>query len=134
MNDFIGTGWGFPPTFRKESGGVDMLSGKDDIQSSIELLLSTRPGERVMQPDYGAGMERLIFEPFNTTLRTYMEKVIERAILLHEPRVILNEVALDALPEEGLIRIKIDYTISGTNTRNNFVFPFYKQEGTELPI
>lgn len=133
MFDFIGRGWSFPPTFRKESGGVDMTEGKDDIQSSIEILLSTLPGERVMRPDYGAGMERLLFEPFNTTLRTRMENVIERAILLHEARVILDKVELEAVPEEGFIRIKIEYTVAGTNTRNNFVFPFYIEEGTEIP-
>lgn len=133
MFDFIGRGWSFPPTFRKESGGVDMTEGKDDIQRSIEILLSTLPGERVMRPDYGAGMERLLFEPFNTTLRTRMENVIERAILLHEARVILDKVDLDAVPEEGFIRIKIEYTVAGTNTRNNFVFPFYIEEGTEIP-
>lgn len=133
MFDFIGRGWSFPPTFRKESGGVDMTEGKDDIQRSIEILLSTLPGERVMRPDYGAGMERLLFEPFNTTLRTRMENVIERAILLHEARVILNKVELEAVPEEGFIRIKIEYTVAGTNTRNNFVFPFYIEEGTEIP-
>lgn len=133
MFDFIGRGWSFPPTFRKESGGVDMTEGKNDIQRSIEILLSTLPGERVMRPDYGAGMERLLFEPFNTTLRTRMENVIERAILLHEARVILNKVELEAVPEEGFIRIKIEYTVAGTNTRNNFVFPFYIEEGTEIP-
>jgi hypothetical protein len=133
MFDFIGRGWSFPPTFRKETGGVDMLEGKDDIQSSIEILLSTLPGERVMLPSYGAGMERLLFEPFNLSLRTYMEKLVERAILQHEPRVILDGVELEALAEEGLIRIKIAYTVAGTNTRNNFVYPFYLNEGSELP-
>ncbi|MDP5171109.1 MAG: GPW/gp25 family protein [Bacteroidia bacterium] len=133
MLDFIGKGWSFPPTFRKETGGVDMLQSKDDIQSSIEILLSTLPGERVMRPDFGAGMERLLFEPFNLTLRTYMEKLIERAILLHEPRVILDDVSLDAIPEEGFIRIQIAYTVASTNTRSNFVFPFYLNEGSEIP-
>ncbi len=132
MNDFIGRGWSFPPTFRKETNSVDMLEGKDDIQSSIEILLSTLPGERVMRPDYGAGMERLLFEPFNLTLKTYMENLIQRAILLHEPRVILDLVDLEANPLEGLIRIHITYTVANTNTRNNFVFPFYLSEGSEI--
>ncbi len=130
--DFLGTGWSFPPTFRKENGGVDLVSGVDDIQQSMEILLTTLPGERVMQPEFGAGMERLIFEPFNTTLKTYMEKLIERAIQTHEPRVILNAVTLEAAAEEGLIWINIDYTIASTNTRNNYVFPYYKDEGSEI--
>ncbi len=130
--DFIGRGWSFPPTFRKETGGVDMLTGKDDIQSSIEILFSTGIGERVMQPGYGADMERLLFEPMNTTLLTFMANRIEQAILFFEPRVILNRVRLLPVPEEGLVQILIDYTVAGTNTRDNFVYPFYLGEGTEI--
>lgn len=130
--DFIGRGWGFPPTFRKGSCEIDMLTGKDDIQSSIEILLSTGLGERVMRPDYGLNLERLLFEPLDTTLETFIKDVVERSILYHEPRVILNLVELEPVPTEGLIRILIDYTIAGTNTRFNFVFPFYLGEGTEV--
>lgn len=130
--DFIGRGWGFPPTFRKETGGVDMLTGKNDIQSSIEILFSTGIGERVMQPGYGADMERLLFEPMNTTLLTFMANRIEQAILFFEPRVILNRVRLLPVPEEGLVQILVDYTVAGTNTRDNFVYPFYLGEGTEI--
>lgn len=130
--DFIGKGWGFPPTFHKGSFTVGMLSGKADIQSSIEILLSTRLGERVMQPDYGASLERMLFEPLDITLRTSMENIIKKAILYFEPRVLLDNVSLEAIPEEGLVRIHIAYTVAGTNTRENFVFPFYKKEGTNL--
>ncbi|MDX2285987.1 MAG: GPW/gp25 family protein [Bacteroidia bacterium] len=132
MFDFIGRGWSFPPTFRKETGGLDMLEGADDIRSSIEILLSTLPGERVMRPDYGAGMERLLFEPLNITLQNYLERLIAQAIALHEPRVILDLVELEVAAEEGLVLIKIEYTVAGTNTRSNFVYPFYLNEGTEI--
>ncbi|MEZ4827090.1 MAG: GPW/gp25 family protein [Bacteroidia bacterium] len=130
--DFIGRGWGFPPTFDKASGGVNMLTGKDDIQSSIEIILTTGIGERVMRPDFGAGMEKLLFEPLDTTLQTYMQDVIQTAILYFEPRVILDSVRLEPVPEEGLVRIFIDYTIAGTNTRTNFVFPYYLEEGSQI--
>ncbi len=131
-SEFIGRGWGFPPTFRKETCGVDMLTGKDDIQNSIEILFSTGIGERIMQPDYGADMERLLFEPMNITLLTFMADRIEQAILFFEPRINLNNVRLSPVQEEGLIQIFIDYTIKGTNSRDNFVYPFYIIEGTEI--
>lgn len=130
--DFIGRGWGFPPTFNRGLCGVEMLTGKDDVQSSIEILLSTGVGERVMLPDYGADMQRLLFEPLNTTLVNFMQETLRRAILFHEPRVILNQVLIEPVSLEGLVNIKIDYTMRGTNTRHNFVFPFYIEEGTEI--
>ncbi len=129
---FLGTGWSFPPTFRRSARSVDMLDDEADIKSSLEVLLSTRVGERVMQPKYGCNMDRLVFEPLNTALQAYMKDLIMTAILYFEPRIILNDVTLLPNQEEGRIDITIDYTVATTNTRNNFVYPFYKNEGTEL--
>ena len=129
---FIGRGWAFPPTFRKDTCSVDMLTGKDDVQNSIEILLSTGIGERVMRPDYGLSVESFIFETASASLVTLLRDTVEKAIVNHEPRVILNDVDVEAVVEEGLLRILIDYTIAGTNTRNNVVFPFYLEEGSAI--
>lgn len=130
---FIGRGWAFPPTFRKETCSVDMLEGKDDIQNSIEILLSTALGERIMRPDFGLNLERILFSPLDATLQAIVLDLVEKAILIHEPRVLLNNVSIEGVPEEGLLRVLIDYTVAGTNRRGNFVFPFYREEGSEIP-
>ncbi len=129
---FLGTGWGFPPTFHRSARAVEMVSDEKDIESSLAILLSTDVGERVMQPRYGCNLHRLLFEPLDTSLQAYMKDLIKTAILYFEPRIILNDVMLEPDPEEGRILITVDYTVATTNTRNNFVFPFYKQEGTEI--
>ena len=129
---FLGTGWSFPPTFRRSTRSVEMLSDEYDIQSSLEILLSTRVGERVMQPKYGCNMEKLLFEPLDTTLQAYMKDLIRTAILYFEPRIILENVTLEPVVNEGRININIEFTIATTNTRNNFVYPFYLNEGTEI--
>jgi len=125
--DFLGTGWSFPPTFRKSTQTVDLVKGVADILSSLEILLSTVAGERVMRPEYGANLNELQFESLNTTFITYITEKVKDAILLNEPRVNVQTVAIDELnPEEGLLQLKVDYTIISTNSRQNFVFPFYK--------
>ncbi|MCP4075090.1 MAG: GPW/gp25 family protein [Gammaproteobacteria bacterium] len=129
---FLGSGWGFPPTFNKTTRSVDMLTGEDDIPSSLEILLSTQVGERVMQPKYGCNLDRLIFEPVDTTLQAYIKDLIKTAILYFEPRIILNDVVLIPRPMEGRIDIEIFYTVATTNTRNNYVYPFYIEEGSEV--
>lgn len=130
---FLGTGWGFPPEFRNISKQVEMLSDVDDIQSSLEILLSTRQGERVMRPDYGCNLNELVFEPLTTTFKTYIQDLIHTAILYYEPRIEVNKIDLDDTAElEGKIIITIDYTVRSTNTRFNFVYPFYKNEGTDI--
>ena len=131
MSSFFGTGWGFPPDFDQTLGGVDMANDMADIQQSLQILLSTRPGERIMQPTYGCNLEELLFEPLTTTLRTYMKQIIETAILYHEPRIKLNNVDLSESQElEGLVLIRIDYTVRSNNSRFNFVYPYYKNEKT----
>jgi hypothetical protein len=133
IKSFLGTGWGFPPAFSNKAAEVAMLSDVDDIQSSLEILLTTRPGERVMRPDYGCNLDELLFEPLTTTFKTYIKDLVSTAILYYEPRIEVNNIELDDTGElEGRIVISIDYTVSATNTRFNFVFPFYKKEGTDL--
>jgi hypothetical protein len=133
IKSFLGTGWGFPPAFSNKTSDVGLLSDVDDIQSSLEILLTTRPGERVMRPDYGCNLDELVFEPLTTTFKTYIKDLISTAILYYEPRIEVNSIDLDDTGElEGRILIVIDYTISATNTRFNFVYPFYKNEATDL--
>jgi len=130
---FLGTGWSFPPQFDSEGGSVEMLSDGEDIRSSLEILLSTRPGERVMLPSYGCNLDELLFEPLTTTMKTYMKDLIQTAILYHEPRIVVDKIELvDTGEMEGRILINIAYTIRSTNSRFNYVFPFYIQEGTEV--
>lgn len=126
---FLGTGWSFPPAFDNHLEQVNMLSDAADVQSSLEILLSTRPGERVMLPNYGCNLDELLFEPLTTTLKTYITDLISMAILYYEPRVTLNKVDLSQSDDlEGLVLIQLDYTVKATNSRYNYVYPFYKNE------
>jgi phage baseplate assembly protein W len=132
-DSFLGTGWSFPPTFDAGTGTVVMTSDEVDIQLSLQILLSTRQGERVMIPDYGCNLDKMVFEPMTTTFKTYISEMIRTAILYYEPRIDLNSVKIDDSREtEGVILIILDYTVRTTNSRFNFVYPYYKNEGTEL--
>ncbi len=131
--DFLGTGWGFPPTFDNTTNKVAMSSDEADIQLSLQILLSTRKGERVMLPDYGCNLNEMLFEPMNTTFKSYISEMIRTAILYYEARIDLNSLLIDDSQDaEGVIIINISYTVRTTNSRFNFVYPFYKREGTEL--
>lgn len=131
--DFLGIGWSFPPEFNKTEGDVTMTTDVEDINNSLIILLSTRPGERVMFPDYGCDLQEMLFKPLELTLITQMKGVIERAILYHEPRIDLLNIDIDMTDElEGQILIKIDYEVRNTNTRSNMVFPYYRSEATEI--
>lgn len=131
-NAFLGRGWGFPVTFAKGSNTVDMLEAEEDINSDLLVLLLTTLGERVMRPDYGCNLDALVFEALNTTFATFITEQIRTAILLHEPRIKLDDVEYDPEYLEGRITLTVHYTIISTNTRANLVFPYYLNEGTDI--
>lgn len=131
---FLGRGWGFPPEFNKNKATVEMLSDEEDINSSLEILFSTTIGERIMQPKYGTNLKNLLFAPIDTSLRAYIKDLIETAILYFEARIKLDDIILEAKQEEGILLITLEYTIQSTNSRYNFVYPFYINEGTNLNI
>ncbi|MEA1848063.1 MULTISPECIES: GPW/gp25 family protein [Chryseobacterium] len=131
--DFLGTGWSFPPEFNETEGKLAMTSDVEDINNSLMILLSTRPGERVMFPNYGCDLQEMLFKPLDLTLITQMKGIVERAILYHEPRINILSIEINAQDEiEGEILIEINYEVRNTNTRSNMVFPFYKEEATEI--
>ena len=138
--NFLGRGLGFPPTFKKSTdhssctgGDIVLVEGAQDIQESLHILLSTRPGERLLQPDYGCNLDQMLFEPLTISLLSLMQDVVKTAIFRHEPRIFVDVVRIEAADQlEGQVLIHVDYTIRSNNSRFNFVFPFYIQEGTDI--
>ena len=132
QENFLGTGWSFPPRFNKTAKSVVMVSHEDDIRESIHILLSTRLRERIMHADFGCDLNPLLFENITTTLLTKMKGIIKDSITRYEPRVQLDQVNFSEEATEGKIFIEIIYTIRTTNSRYNYVYPFYIKEGTYL--
>jgi uncharacterized protein len=130
---FLGRGWSFPPTFPR-GAAVEMVSGPHDIHQSLLILLSTRLGERVMVAEYGCDLWSLVFENVTTSLLTRIEDMVERAIILWEPRIRVDQVTTEVdYAEPACILIDVAYTIRATNARSNFVYPFYLREATIAP-
>lgn len=130
---FLGTGWAFPPEFNLAQKQAKMISDEEDIESSLHVLLTTKLGERIMLPDYGCNLEELLFENLDRTLVTYVVELIKTAILYHEPRIDIIKIDISETdPLEGKLMIEIAYRVRATNSRRNMVFPFYREEGTDI--
>jgi|SRR5579871_4309572 len=133
--DFLGTGWKFPPSFDRVSGTVLLVSDETDIEESLDILLSTTLGERVMQPRYGCNLTDYLFEPLNSTTIGFIKNLVTNAILYYEPRI--ETESIDVTPDdstdmfEGKFTITVAYTIPGTNSRFNYVYDYYKNEGLD---
>ena len=130
---FLGTGWAFPPHFIPQINSAAMTSGQENIQESLQILLNTGIGQRIMEFSYGTQLNSLVFNNLTALLENQIIDTIQQAVLMYEPRIRLESVTLGSLDTQtGLIKINIEYTTISTNTRNNFVYPFYLNEGTNL--
>lgn len=110
-----------------------MVSDEEDIRQSLEIILGTRPGERIMHPEFGCNLDIMVFEPITTTLITEVRDIIETAITYYEPRIELLQVGINTSNlQEGVVLIEIDYMIRAYNSRYNLVYPYYLEEGAEF--
>jgi phage baseplate assembly protein W len=113
------TGYGpGPPGLRiAPSGGLAMVQGGSSVRQAVLLLLSTRPGERVMRPTYGCELHRLVFSPNDATTAGLAVHYVRQALRRWEPRI--DVVRIDAGPDPArpeLLNIVLDYEMRATRT------------------
>jgi phage baseplate assembly protein W len=135
QNSFLGTGWAFPPAFDETTGTCEMVSDYTDIEQSLNILLSTALGERVMQPQFGCDLQPYLFQPLNPSLIGYLKDRVKNAILYYESRITIQtlEVTADNSTDliEGRFEISLTYTVVQTNTRLNYVYNYFQNEALE---
>ncbi|MDR7254309.1 phage baseplate assembly protein W [Nocardioides sp. BE266] len=125
--DFRGTGWAFPVTI--DAGAIGAVSGDDDVRQSIQLILATAKGERVMRPDFGCGIHDLVFAAVSTQLITRLRREVEDALRTYEARIEVLRVAVGTRAlDVGRLDVEIDYRVRATNQTGNYVYPFYFRE------
>jgi phage baseplate assembly protein W len=83
-----------------------------------------------MRPEFGAGLDELLFAPASTTTFALVRHRVEQALVAWEPRIDVLAVRVSAPgPDRNRLEIGIDYTLRATNVFYNLVYPFYLQEG-----
>jgi uncharacterized protein len=125
---FLGRGWAFPVA---AAGPDDMAMAEDaeDVRQSILIILRTAKGERAMRPDFGCGLQRLVFQPINAALKTLARKEVQEALVAWEPRIDVNSVTVTEDPRaRATLLIDIRYLVRTTNTFYNLVYPFFLAE------
>lgn len=124
-DQWLGTGLRFPIRPDAVTGALPRVGGMDRIRQSIEQILDTEPGERVMLPDFGCGLRRYLMEPNTLTTRTAITKEVESSLQRWEPRIQLTEVAVTAGEEPELAWVSISYQRLSDLRADNLVYPFY---------
>jgi uncharacterized protein len=126
---FLGVGWSFPPCVASD-GSTATVAYEKDIEQAIRIIIGTDQGERVMRPDFGAGLNSFVFDPITQTTMQRIQTRVQEALVQWEPRIDVNLVKVTSdRTEPNKLLIEIDYRVRVTNTLHNLVYPFYLQEG-----
>ena len=126
----VGRGWGFPVRWRdrRDSGHVEveMVTDEVEVVQAMKIILRTNLGSRAMRPTYGADADRYVFAPRTDQVCSQLAFDVERALLLWEPRVIVDRVeAVPAGEAEDRIDVTIEFRIDRHRRPTSLVVPFY---------
>ena len=108
-------GWPFLPLPDK-GGAIGYPTLEQSVRDSIRIILTTRPGERLMTPLFGAGLQNFLDEGNTIALRRQIQSAIVDSLQQYETRVTVD--AVDVTPVDGApseIHVQIHYRILRTN-------------------
>ena len=113
-----------PPGLRLTArGGIDMVAEAASVRQAVLLLLSTRRGERVMRPEYGCDLHRLVFSPNDNTTAGLAIHYVRRALERWERRVDLLRVDAGRNPDNPTrLDIVVEYRVRATQRTESFTF------------
>lgn len=106
------------------TGGISMIDADASIRQAVLLLLSTRPGERVMRPDYGCDLHRLVFAVNDNTTAGLAIHYVRRALERWEPRIDILDLDASANEQDpARLDILLEYRARTTRSRASLRIP-----------
>ncbi|MGJ7506597.1 GPW/gp25 family protein [Variovorax sp. GT1P44] len=125
----LGCGWAFPIARDRAGDGPSPLAMSADdasVRDAIEIILSTRKGERMMRPDFGCDLSGLLFAPNDGATQATAAFETGEALRMWEPRIDVLDVRVSAGGDRAeMLLIEVDYRVRSTDNRYNLVYPFY---------
>lgn len=100
------------PVTRSAGGYFAVRTTREVIKSSIRLILATRPGERVMLPEFGSKLDLAVFDPMDSALRSAARTYITDALQKWERRITVVDVQVNPSPDTHVFSITITYVVN----------------------
>jgi phage baseplate assembly protein W len=122
----VGVGWKFPVEWN-DQGVVRRSHDEEHLREAMILILRT--GARAMHPDFGAGVDRFVFAPRTEHDCLRIAADVRRALLLSEPRAILDRV--EAVPvgdADDRIDVLIEFRLDAHRRPTSLVLPYYRSD------
>jgi hypothetical protein len=124
ISSFYGQGIAFPVAL-DPTGAVQLSSGAANIEQSIQVILGTQFGERVMRPTFGCNLKSLIFAPSNPQTAALARQYVLDGLQRWEPRIAVRSVTVTPSPADSQLLIAISYTIKPSLDPQAMIYPFY---------
>jgi len=123
---FGGRGWAFPVGVNTD-GTIRTTSDEEEtVRNAIWMIIGTSPGERVMRPDYGCGIDDHVFGEVGPATMAGIARDVAEALREWEPRIdVLDVQALPDPADRDALLVEITCRLRATNSRLNLVYPFY---------
>jgi Bacteriophage baseplate protein W len=122
-------GWPLLPV-PDEAGELRYPSLDESIRQQIRVILLTRPGEQLMRPDFGAGLEDFVHEPNTITTRRRVRDAVSDALERWEPRIVVDRVEVwEVEGRPGALRVEIGYRLRRTGAARQLGVVLELEEG-----
>jgi phage baseplate assembly protein W len=107
-------------------GGVfkSTFSTKDQIKSNLINLLLTYKGERVLNPQFGADLPRLLFEPINNETLLKIENQIVTSVSTYIPEITITNIEITPDTDKNTIYVNVIYQLKLSGTIDNIIIDF----------
>lgn len=129
---YLGNGLNFPIKMNGR-GEITLVSGNEDIEQSIRIILGTHPGERVMRPTFGCRAYELMFDPRSAMTISLLQEYVYDALRMWEPRIEVTSVDVVSDDQnDGALLAEIEYEIKATHDTRSIVYPFYIEAEEEI--
>jgi len=110
---------------RDAKGNLKIVKNIDAVYTSIDNILGTHPGERVMLPQFASRLKDLLFEPIDERLATLISDEVKRVIETWDPRVTVVGVKFAPNPDRNYVDITVQFIVRG----NEEILEYTKRVG-----
>ena len=112
------------PITRDDIHGFTMIDDFHSlIRQNLKMIILTNPGERVMIPNFGVGIQSYLFENFSETTYTQIENDVKQQAAKYLPVINVNRLNFDnSSPDSNTLRVSIEYTIPALGIKDLLQF------------
>jgi len=112
------------PITRNDIDGYTMIKDlKTLLNQNLKMIVLTNPGERVMDPDFGVGINSYLFENFNNTIYTDIRNNVRDQVAKYLPVITIDSITFDGSNEDhNILGISISYSIPSIGVKDLLEF------------